>query len=79
MLDNISIQFVTDQAGNKQAVLISINEWEELQKEMKALQEYRSLKESLTTAFQEVQQMKKGQLPKKSLSSFLKAKEKVAV
>jgi len=71
MIDNISIQFVTDKAGKKEAVLIPIKEWEKLQKEIRELLEYHSLKDSLFTAFREIKGIKLGKLPKTSLSSFL--------
>lgn len=71
MINKLSIQFVTDEAGNKQAVLIPIKEWTKLQKEIKELLEYKSLKDSLSTAFREVRKIKSGQLPKTTLSSFL--------
>ena len=66
-----SIQFVTDETGKKQAVLIPIQEWINIQKEIQELREYNSLKKSLSTALLEVRQMQKGQIPKTSLSSFL--------
>jgi len=71
MVQNLSIQFVTDEAGNKQAVLIPIAEWNQLQKEIRELLEYKSMKSSLKTAFSEVKKIRSGQLPKTSLSSFL--------
>lgn len=71
MIEKPSIQFVTDEAGNKQAVLIPIKEWEKLQQEIRELLEYRALRDSLSTAFIQVQAIKVGQLPKTSLSNFL--------
>lgn len=71
MKENISIQFVTDQAGKKQAVLIPIKDWEKLQKELQTLREYQMMKGSLFQAFVQMNQIKNGQLPQTSLRSFL--------
>lgn len=71
MTENISIQFVTDESGNKQAVLIPIKDWLNLQKELQTLQEYQVRKGSLFQAFVEMKQIKNGQIPKTSLRSFL--------
>lgn len=71
MTENISIQFVTDEAGNKQAVLIPIEDWQKLQEELQSLREYQSMKGSLFQAFVQMKQIKNGQQPKTSLRSFL--------
>ncbi|MEM7375756.1 MAG: hypothetical protein AAF587_44595 [Bacteroidota bacterium] len=71
MNENTPIQFVTDEAGNKQAVLIPIKEWEKLQKELQTLLEYQLMKGNLFQAFSQMKQIKKGHLPKTSLRSFL--------
>lgn len=71
MIKNLSIQFVTDRKGNKKAVLIPFEEWQELQKELAELMEYRSLKASLKAAFQQVEEIKKGKSVRKSLKEFL--------
>ena len=71
MINKLSIQFVTDEAGNKQAVLIPIKEWEKLQKEIQGLLEYRALRDTISTALLQVQSIKAGKLPKTTLSSFL--------
>lgn len=71
MTENISIQFVTDEGGNKQAVLIPINDWLKLEKELQTLQEYQLRKGSLFQAFVQMKQIKNGEIPKTSLRSFL--------
>ena len=71
MIDNLSIQYVTDQDGNKQAVLIPIKEWQHLQNELKSLREYLQLRDNLSRAFIEMKEIRNGKLPKTSLKSFL--------
>lgn len=71
MIDNLSIQFVTDENGNKQAVLIPIKEWNSLQKELQSLREYQRMKENLSHAFMEMKKIRSGKLPRTSLKSFL--------
>ncbi|MDX1939592.1 MAG: hypothetical protein SFU99_03525 [Saprospiraceae bacterium] len=72
MADTIPVQFVTDEAGNRQAVLISLQEWQKIQQELKEWREYRALKKSLKTAFKEVEQIKKGKQPRITLKEFLR-------
>ena len=71
MVGNINIEFVTDQLGNKRAVLISFNDWQEIQTDLKELLQYRYMKKSLSSAFTEVKQIKEGKLPRKTLKEFL--------
>ncbi|MCB9236189.1 MAG: hypothetical protein H6581_31360 [Bacteroidia bacterium] len=70
-IDKIPVQFVTDENGRKKAVLISIKDWEKLQSEIKAIFEYKSMKESLQAGFAEARNFQSGKLKKKSLSAFL--------
>lgn len=71
MTNHASIQYVTDTDGNKQAVLISIVEWQKIQQELEEWRAYRSLKKSLKKAFQEVEEIKKGSVPRVTLKEFL--------
>lgn len=71
MTENMSIQFVTDEAGNKQAVLIPIKDWLRLQEELQMLRESQALRGSLFQGFVQMKQIKNGQMPKTSLRSFL--------
>ena len=71
MVDIQSIQFVTDENGKKQAVLVPIEAWQTLQQELQHLREYHNLRESLYQGFEEMNKIRKGQLPKTSLKSFL--------
>jgi hypothetical protein len=54
---SLHLQYITDQKGNKNAVLLPLRDWKKIQKE---LEEYKRLKdkkiffEGLTNAFYEV-------------------------
>lgn len=71
MTQPISVQFLMDENGNKQAVLIPFVEWEKMQQELAAWREYQALKKSLQTAFEDVEQIKKGIQPRITLKEFL--------
>lgn len=73
MIDKLSMQFVTDQEGNKQAVLIPIQAWQHLQQEIRTLRESLRMKENLAHALAEMKEIRSGDLPKASLKSFLDA------
>ncbi|MCD8574096.1 MAG: hypothetical protein LRY28_01045, partial [Erysipelotrichaceae bacterium] len=61
----------TDADSNKQAVLISIAEWQEIQRELAEWRTYLALKTSLKKAFQEVEDIKQGKAPRVTLKAFL--------
>ncbi|MEO0338157.1 MAG: hypothetical protein AAF242_02990 [Bacteroidota bacterium] len=70
-MKEMNLEFVIDESGNKKAVLIPFQEWEEFQQELLEFFEYRKLKKSLKIAFSEVKQIKKGMLPKRTMQNFL--------
>ena len=70
-MKELSLEFVVDESGNKKAVVIPFEEWELLQKELKAFWEYQEMKSSLKEAFSEVKQIQKGHLPRKTMQNFL--------
>ena len=70
-MKEMNLEFVIDESGNKKAVLIPFQEWEEFQQELLEFFEYRKLKESLKIAFSEVKQIKKEILPKRTMQNFL--------
>jgi len=71
MSKDIPIRYVTDEAGNKKAVLIPFDEWQQILESLAELEELRSFKTSLKAAFQEVEEIKKGKSPRVTLSEFL--------
>ena len=70
-MKDIPVQFVTDESGNKKAVLIPIEEWRLLQKELDEWFTYREMKAGLKSAFIQVKQIQSGQLPKRTMKNFL--------
>ncbi|MCB0520611.1 MAG: hypothetical protein H6577_16250 [Lewinellaceae bacterium] len=66
-----NLQYLTDEHGNKTAVLISIKDWQNMRKDFQEFMEYRNLKKSLTAAFKDVKAMQAGKKGKTSLKDFL--------
>ncbi len=72
MKGHINIQYLTDQEGNKTAVLIPIADWLEISTAMEDFfGAYQTMNDNLATAFSEVEAMKKGEKDKVHLSDFL--------
>ncbi len=71
MTENLNIEFITDRSGNKKAVQIPIKEWEAIEQKLSDLDDYMDIKSNLKTAFIEVNQIKNGDLPKKTMKAFL--------
>lgn len=71
MIKDMSIQFVTDEMGNKKAVQIPFEEWLLLEKELKEFFDYRRMKTNLKSAFLQVKQIQSGQLPRRTMQNFL--------
>jgi len=65
-----NIKMTTDQSGNK-TVVIPLTEWEHIQADLKELEAYRTMKSGLKTALLEVEAIKSGKLPRKTLKEFL--------
>ncbi|MEL6195327.1 MAG: hypothetical protein AAFR66_24945 [Bacteroidota bacterium] len=70
-MENLGIQYVMDQEGNKKAVLIPIADWNKLQEEVQQLREMNELKGRLSSSYSQMKKIKSGELPKTSLTSFL--------
>lgn len=66
-LDKASLNYVNDESGNKTAVVVPIEVWEEI---IAAL-EMNTLKNSLKVAFQEVEAIEEGALSEVTLKEFL--------
>jgi len=71
MTEDINIEYVTDKLGNKKAVQIPLEKWERIEQALKSLNDFRNIKSSLKSGFVEVEQIRKGKLPKKTLKEFL--------
>ena len=70
-MKEIPIQYVTDQNGNKTAVLIPIKDWENIERDLQEFLEYMNLKKSLKNALSEVKNIKQKKASKISLNDFL--------
>lgn len=70
-MNKVKIQYVTDPEGNRKAVMITIEEWERIEEQIRALLEYGSLKDSLKQGFLEVKEIISGKEKAKSAKDFL--------
>ena len=70
-MHNVKIQYVTDEEGNKKAVMIPIEEWKKVEKQFLEITEYASLDSDLRAAFMEVQEMMKGNKKGQTFKEFL--------
>ncbi len=66
-MDTINLNYLIDEEGKKTAVLIPIEDWEEIKKVI----EYSLLKDRLLQAFQEMNEMRKGLKPRLSLNDVI--------
>jgi len=71
MTNGIGIEYFTDEAGNKSKVLISYEDWQRIEADLKEWTAYKARKSSLKTAFMEVKLMQQGKLPKEDMQTFL--------
>ena len=65
------IQYVSDAKGTPKAVQIPIGQWEKIMQKLRSYEQQLKLKNDLTEAFNEVEQMRAGKIPKQTLSDFL--------
>ena len=75
MIMGLHLQYITDQKGNKNAVMLPLSDWERIQKELEAyekLKDKRAFFEGLTNAFREVKLIAEGK--KKPNSSAIQRK-----
>jgi PHD/YefM family antitoxin component YafN of YafNO toxin-antitoxin module len=70
----MDIQYITDKKGKKNAVLLPLSEWENIQKELKELEKLRDKKQyilELKEAIDEVSLAKEGKIKLQSAKDFL--------
>ncbi|HEX8529151.1 MAG TPA: hypothetical protein VF646_03985 [Cytophagales bacterium] len=68
----MSIQYVTDEAGRHKAVIIPIEEWEEMKREHQRLKSKLDVLGGIEDALQEVKDIKAGRRKKgRTLGEFL--------
>lgn len=70
MVDYSNIETSTNPSGNK-VVVIPLEEWENIQQELEELRTHKEMKSGLKTALLEVEAIKNGKLPRKTLKEFL--------
>lgn len=68
MASKLSIQYLTDEKGQKTAAVIPIDEWLEYSK---FVEQYTSIKNSIQRGFQDVQDIKAGKIVPQSVEDFL--------
>jgi hypothetical protein len=71
---NPDLQYITDQKGNKNAVLLPINDWEKIQKDLEdyvKLKDKKAFFEGLASAFYEVKLIKEGKKKPNSFNDLL--------
>lgn len=67
----MALTYVTDEAGQRQAVQIPYDQWLVLQKELQGYLQEEKLRQSLTEAFRDIAEMEAGRKPKVTLNEFL--------
>lgn len=70
----MNLQFVTDNSGHKNAVLVPFRTWEKIQKDLKELEHLRDKKtflSELQEAIEEVKLAKEGKIKLQSAKDFL--------
>ena len=70
-MENLLVQYLTDSEGNKTAVLVPIEQWDQILKEIQELKTGADLKGKLSSGFNQMLQIKRDELPHKTLTDFL--------
>jgi hypothetical protein len=68
---NNNLQYLTDESGNKTAVVVPYNDWLAMKKEHEKLKQLLKFKNSLKSAFLEFESIKNGKTKMITLSEFL--------
>lgn len=67
----IALQYVNDQKGKTQAVMLPLTEWERVLGKLKRYEQALKLKSDLKEAFAEVSKLRKTKAHKQTLNEFL--------
>ena len=70
-MTHLSLQYVQDSDGTVRAVQLSLNEWKKVINAIRKYEQTLQVKSDLSTAFDEVHQMRVGKLKKQSIVEFL--------
>jgi len=65
------VQYITNQSGEKQAVIVPIEDWLSLQKQLESLQKQTLLYDDISESMREAIQMEQGNKPTQTLMEFL--------
>lgn len=66
-----NVQYLTDDTGKRTAVLVAIEEWEAIIKQLEMLSQQAEMRRRLTTAFQDVYAAQAGEKKLMTLDEFL--------
>ena len=67
----VPLQYVNDADGNLKAVQVPVEEWNKLAERIRHYEQLLKLRDDLTTAFSQVEKMRKGKLRKPTLTEVL--------
>ena len=70
----MELQFISDSLGHKNAVMLSISDWDKIQKDLKELERLRNKKiflSELAEAIEEVKLIKEGKIKTRTAKEFL--------
>ena len=68
---NLNYQYLTDPQGNRQSVVLSVNDWKKIEKKINAFEEQTKFYNELKLAFQEAKEVQRGKKKAKSLSQLI--------
>ncbi len=69
----LTVNYITDKAGKKKAVQLSLRDWQKLIQEHQQLLDYKRTKSELLEALTEIELIEKGKKKAKTLREFLNA------
>ncbi|KGE89179.1 hypothetical protein [Phaeodactylibacter xiamenensis] len=72
-LENIELEYITDDSGATTAVKIQLEDWLKLKEDLLKLEKMSAVNTPLRKAYAEVAQMIKGEVPKEEARSFIEA------
>jgi hypothetical protein len=71
MIEHLAISYITDESGRPKAVQIGYEDWQRINRLLREVDSFESLKRDLTEAFDEVKELKKNKEARVSLTRFL--------
>ena len=68
---NVAVQYLTNDAGERTAVVVAYAEWEKLQRQQQRLRQKLQIMQGITNGFHEVKAARRTNQPLPSLREFL--------